>query len=232
MINNFLGSLLGLNFYVYGLGVFLTLVLFLFLFWRLLRKTALNEEKMMDALFAAGIFALVFGRAAYVATHYQFFKGSWLSPFLLVNYPGVNEFFFWLSFLVYWLIYTARKKITLGQLVKVLMPPIVFSKLLLSLFSLIKEPNLALMLELAILPLLIAIYLAVNKFAVNKSPFKDNPWLSLVLYLAIPNFVIDFFKDDKVYFLGQKLVSFDQSLFATAALAVVIATLIKQYKKK
>ena len=221
MINNFLTSLLGLNIYVYGLGVVLTLLTFLFLYWRQLRKTALNEEKLMDAMFASGIVALIFGRTAYVLYDWQFFSDSVLKPILILNYPGVNEFFFFFSFFGYWLLYSRRKKIALSLIFRLLVPGIVLSRLLLALLSLLKEVSLANLILAATFLLFIGLYFLLTR-VFKKEGLKKHVDLLLILYLIIPNFLVDFFKQGRVYFVELLPISWQQLPY----LAVLIISLL------
>ncbi|OGK64829.1 hypothetical protein A2313_00420 [Candidatus Roizmanbacteria bacterium RIFOXYB2_FULL_41_10] len=231
MINNFLTSLLGLNLYVYGLGVFLTLVVFLFLFWRNLRKTSLNEEKMVDALFGAGVFALVIGRIAYIIMNYDLFRGNLLTPFLLVNYPGITEFYFWMAFFVYWFIYGYQKKIGFVTLTKVFLAPLVTAKILLTAFSLIKEFSLAGLVMLASLLILIGAYLILTHLLKNKS-LKEKPFFLLMVYLLLPNFLVDFFQKERVYFVGLKFLSIEQLPYLAAIIISTVLLVLRQFRNR
>ena len=231
MINNFLTSLLGLNLYVYGLGVFISLVVFLFIFWRNLRKTSLSEERMVDALFGAGVLSLIVGRVAYVVINYKLFESNLLTPFLLVNYPGVAEFYFLLSFFVYWFFYGIKKKIDFNSLIKLFFAPIVVIKALLAAFSLIKVFNLASFVLLICLLILIGLYLALTQWLKKKS-LKERPFSLLIFYLIVPNFLVDFFQEGRVYFLESKFLSIEQLPYLVVMVISTVLLIFSLIKKK
>lgn len=234
MVNNFLTSLLGLNLYVYGLGVALTLIAFLFLYWRQLRKTSLNEEKMLDAMFAAALTALIFGRVAYFFLNPALFNNSFSKLFLILNYPGVSEFYFWLAFFFYWWLYGTRKKIALANLSKLFLMPVVVSRLFLGFISLLKEADLAALLMPLLLLGSIGIYFLLTR-TLKKEELKNYPLLALILYLSIPNFIVDFFKEDRVYCLLPLRISWQQLPYlavTVAAFAYFALLAIKKRRKK
>lgn len=229
MINNFLTSLFGLNIYVYGVGVFVTLVLFLFMFWRLVRKTAFNEEKMLDALLGAAVFGFTIGRIAYVVAHPDIFEAEWLRALIVVTYPGITEFWFWLAFFAYWFIYSARRKYVFSSLVKLLIIPIYVGKVSLSLFSLVKSGQLTDLLLTLFLALLLLIYFLISRLA-KKENFREAYLLQLMLFLALPNFLVDFWHSERVYLLGLNLVSLEQLPYLVFLILLVIASIIKWIK--
>lgn len=230
MINNFLTSLLGLNIYVYGLSVTLGLLAFLFLYWRALRRTSFNEEKMIDALFIAGLVALVFGRAAHVLYNYQSFSQNLLTPFLLINYPGINEFFFWLGFFGYWWFYAKAKKIPFASLYKLFLVPIVSIRLFLSFTALLTNVSYVTISSPIIYLLLIGFYQLVTKLW-KKDWFKKQSFLMLVLYLTVPNFLVDFFQRDRVYFVESIWLSNQQLPYLLTVLVGGLLLIIKLFKR-
>lgn len=64
---------------------------FSFLFWRSLRRFAVEEDRVFDLTFFASVFALVFSRLGFVATHPELFLGK--SPLLIAAIwvaPGLS----------------------------------------------------------------------------------------------------------------------------------------------
>jgi len=231
MINNFFASLLGLNLYVYGLGVFISLLIFLFLFWQKLHKTALNEEKMVDSLLASAALALVVSRISYILFNLSIFKDSFLKGFLIINYPGVDAVFFWLTFGVYWLGYSFKKKITIKQIGSLLLVPTIASSITIGFFSIIKEPSIYSLLLLLVPSVLVGVYFAIGKL-LKQAIGRDYPLGLLALFLSVFNFVVDFFKDNRVYFAGQKILSLQQALCFLIVLVVTIYFLKGRKKTK
>jgi len=230
-MNNFLGALAGLNIYVYGLGVSFSLILVLFLFWRNIRKTSYSEEKLVDALFVSGVVGLIIGRVFQVITYPQAYAGGILTWLNLVSYPGVFGFFFWVGFLGFWLAYGLRKKYPIKSLLKLLLAPLVYGTLLLSVFSLLITAGWAEVLNISLSLLLIGIYFLVTR-VLKKTQFKERHGLSLGLYLSIPPFMVDFLKEGRVYFLEQKLVSLEQLPYLILLVVAVISGLVALIKRK
>jgi len=221
-LENFITSILGLNIYVYGLGVFLSLFICLFLFWRNIRKTAFNEEKLLDVLFLSSLTGLVIGRAAYVMLYVKKLELTILKSISLFDYPGINEFFFWFGFFIIWFIYARRQKISFLSLIILLATPILIAKTLLSLFPLILLPNVTTFAIFLTYIILTGILFMIFRWLKNNIYFDKVVWFYMLLALAIPNFVVDFFKADKVYWIGQQYITREQGL----AFGVIIAGLI------
>lgn len=230
-MNNFLTSLLGLNLYVYGLGVALTSILFMFLFWRNIRKTSYSEEKLVDALFAAGVFALIIGRLGYILMYPKDFDGSIFKALLLISNPGVSDFFFWLGFFFFWLGFALRRKYSFKSLVRLLLAPIVVGKIVLTLFSLVKSFDLLSLYSLGIMLFLIGLYFLVLKLT-KSDTVKNSLYLPLSLYLALPPFMVDFFNTDRVYFLGLNILSYNQLPYLVFLVLLVIIGIFSLVKRK
>lgn len=230
MINNFLTSLLGLNIYVYGLSVSLALVAFLFLYWQQLRRTSFNEEKMMDALFVAGLVALIFGRAAYVFYDWQSFSQNLLTPFLLINFPGINEFFFWLGFFGYWWLYAKARKVPFSNLHKLFLVPVISIRLFLSFAALLTNVSWLAVSRPVIYLVLIGFYQLVTRVW-KKDWFKQQSFLMLLLYLSVPNFLVDFFQKSRVYFVESIWISNQQVPYLLLLLVVGLLAIIKLFKQ-
>ena len=209
-MNSYLATILGLNIYVYGVGVFLTLILTLFLIWRNLHHTSFNEEKYLDLLFNTSLGGLILGRILFIIFNYTAFKPSFLKAILLFAYPGVNEFGFWLGFFLLWFVYLQKHKVNKNTVIKMLFLPLLAGRAFLSIFSAIKAMNL-LFLGIALTYLcLLAIGFLIIK-AVKNAKIKDNHlWIYLFVILAIPNFIIDFFKSERVYLDLLKVISLEQ----------------------
>lgn len=85
------------SFVIFNLFVVLGWLGFSFLFWRSLRRFAVEEDRVFDLTFFASVFALVFSRLGFVATHPELFLGK--SPLLIAAIwvaPGLS----WLAGLV------------------------------------------------------------------------------------------------------------------------------------
>lgn len=234
MKNNFLTSLLGLNIYVYGLGISLSLVTFLFLFWKALRRTAHNEEKMIDSLFMAALSGLILARLAFVVSHWSEFLHNPLQVFLLINQPGLNEFFFWSGFFGYWWFFARVKKIPLDSLFRLLLMPVVVVKSLFGLLVLLVRVELPTLINPVILAALIGGYFLLGKIW-EKDWFYKQPFLTLILYLAIPNFLIDFVRPTRVYLVKLAGLSFEQLPYLLVFLVlggIWLISLLKREKKQ
>jgi len=230
-ISNFLGALSGINIYLYGLGVSLSLILVLFLFWRNIRKTSYSEEKLVDALFAAGVVGLILGRVFQVIFYKEAYPGGLLTWLNLVSYPGVMAFFFWVGFFGYYLLFALRRKYPVKAILKLLLAPIVYGQLLLSSFSLLIKIGWPEILVVVFYILLIGIYFLLTR-VLKKISLKEQPILNLVLYLTTPPFMVDFIKEGRVYFFEQKLFSLEQSPYLILFLAALIVALLGLIKRK
>jgi phosphatidylglycerol---prolipoprotein diacylglyceryl transferase len=77
---------------IFSFSVFLTLawLMFSFLFWRSLRNTGTDEDKIFDLTFYATIVAFIFARGAFVITHWELFSDTWLKILALWVQPGLS----------------------------------------------------------------------------------------------------------------------------------------------
>ena len=78
--------------YPNSFAVFLLLswFMFSFLFWRVLRNTGAEEDKIFDLTFYATVIALIVARGAFVATHWELFADTWLKILALWVTPGLS----------------------------------------------------------------------------------------------------------------------------------------------
>lgn len=209
-MNNYLTTLLGLNIYLYGFGVFLTTILTLFLYWRNLHQTSFNEEKYLDLLFSASLVGLAIGRLVYILFNYSVFEPTVLKAILLLTYPGVNEFGFWVGFLAVFYLYSTKHKVNKNTLIKMLYSPLLIGRVFLSVFSTVRAMELAHLVVTFVYLIMLGLGLLLGR-AVKNNKFKENVlWFYLFIALAVPNFIIDFFKPDRVYFLELKILSIEQ----------------------
>jgi len=225
MFKNLLTTLFGLNVYFYGVFLVFCLFLFLFLFWRSIRKTSFSEERLVDALFVAGLVGLTFGRGLFFLLHPDYFAASALRFFLLFSFPGVSEFGFWTGFVLSFFVYSRRQKNKFRSLVELLALPIILVRFLFSLGEIALAPNLAqLILSLLLLVFLLA-YFAFMRLA-KKGRVQSTNVIYLVFGALIsPFFIIDFFKPQRLYFFGQRILAVEQAFYGVVLL-ILLAVLI------
>lgn len=79
-------------FTIFSFSVFLILawLTFSFLFWRALRTSGTEEDRIFDLTFYATIMAFVASRAAFVLTHWELFADTWLKIVALWVQPGLS----------------------------------------------------------------------------------------------------------------------------------------------
>lgn len=205
-----LATYLGLHLYVYGLGVVLMIFTVLFLFWRELKRSAFQEERVIDIVFAASSIGLILGRLTYVFLHFSQFQASLIKAVLLFVYPGVSEGIFVLGFLSSLWIYCRKNKIDFAQLAKMLVVPLLVGRIILLIFSFITSFALFYLFGLLIVFLGLGGILFLNK-STNQN--KVQPQVLIYCFIATEAlylFIVDFFKGSTVYFLGFKLLSIEQ----------------------
>ncbi len=74
----------------YSIFLLLSWVVFSFIFWRLLRSAAVEEEKIFDLTFYSTVWGLVFARIGYVVTHLALFGDGLLKILALWVAPGLS----------------------------------------------------------------------------------------------------------------------------------------------
>lgn len=74
----------------FSVSLVLAWLVFSFLFWRVLRSSGTDEDKIFDLTFYATIVALIVARAAFVATHQELFADTWLKIIALWVQPGLS----------------------------------------------------------------------------------------------------------------------------------------------
>ncbi|MBI5619774.1 prolipoprotein diacylglyceryl transferase [Candidatus Gottesmanbacteria bacterium] len=79
-----------------------------FVFWKMLRTQAVEEERIFDLTFYATLLAIVGGRAGYVLTHWDQFSGDWLATVALWVAPGLSLYGALIAGLLV-LVYLARR---------------------------------------------------------------------------------------------------------------------------
>lgn len=77
---------------IYSFSVFLVLgwLTFSFLFWRNLRTSGTEEDRIFDLTFYATIVAFITARAGFVLTHWDLFSDTWLKILALWVTPGLS----------------------------------------------------------------------------------------------------------------------------------------------
>jgi prolipoprotein diacylglyceryltransferase len=109
-MSNVLVQLNGLNVYFYGTSLVFVFLASLFFFWRELKTTSLDEEKTVDQLITSLLISFLVARIAYVIAKLPFFLSyPWKIVFFYV-FPGQSDFFFWLTFISYWLSVSRKEK--------------------------------------------------------------------------------------------------------------------------
>jgi prolipoprotein diacylglyceryltransferase len=207
-----LATYLGLHLYVYGIGIVVMLMVVLFLFWRELRRSALQEEKTIDILFASSIIGLIVGRLAYVGLHYIQFSAAWIKIVLPFVYPGVTESAFLIGFLGSLWVYCRKNKLDYLLIVKLLVAPLFVAKLMLLVLSFVTSFALFYIFGFLVMSFgALITYFVLRKAKQNKLP----PLLLFHCFIgfeALTIFIIDFFKGDTVYLLGFRLLGVEQLL--------------------
>ncbi|MEK7129407.1 MAG: prolipoprotein diacylglyceryl transferase family protein, partial [Patescibacteria group bacterium] len=108
--------------HIASFSVFLILawLVWSFLFWKMLRSQAVDEERIFDLTFYATLAALAGGRAGYVLTHPDQFAGDWLATVALWVAPGLSLYGSLVAGLLV-LVYLARRyTIRLGHVLDAL----------------------------------------------------------------------------------------------------------------
>ena len=108
--------------HIASFSVFLILawLVWSFLFWKMLRSQAVDEERIFDLTFYATLAALAGGRAGYVLTHPDQFTGDWLATVALWVAPGLSLYGSLVAGLLV-LVYLARRyTIRLGHVLDAL----------------------------------------------------------------------------------------------------------------
>lgn len=206
-----IATYLGLHLYVYGFGVALTILTVLFLFWRELKRSALQEEKIIDILFASSSIGLVVGRLVYVFLHLPQFQDSFIKAVLLFVYPGVSEGAFVIGFLGSLWVYSHKNKIDYAGLIKILLVPLLVGRILLLIFSFITSFALFYIIGLVIMIVMLGIAFLLLKAAKQNKVLPTSFLYCFIGAEALYLFIIDFFKSGTVYFLGFKLLSIEQT---------------------
>ena len=82
------------SFHIYSLSVFLVLawLFFSFFFWKQLRGSGIDEDKIFDLTFYTTIAALVASRALFVVLNWELFSDTWLKIFAPWVQPGFSEY--------------------------------------------------------------------------------------------------------------------------------------------
>ncbi|MFA6005995.1 MAG: hypothetical protein WC775_05975 [Patescibacteria group bacterium] len=217
-----LATYLGLHLYVYGVGVVVMLTVVLFLFWRELKRSALQEEKMIDILFASSVIGLLLGRVAFILLHLSDFSSAWIKTVLLFVYPGVTESAFLLGFLGSLWIYSHKNKLDYLLIIKLLIMPLFVAKLMLLVLSFIT--SFAPFYLYGFVIMFVGAGCAYYILRISKQNKLPSALLfnCFVGFEALTLFIIDFFKRDTVYLLGFRLIGIEQMIMLAVLAYVVI----------
>ncbi len=201
------------------LGVFVSLVLCLFLFWREIKRTSASEEKTIDVLFASLFLGIISGRGLYIILNWSEFEPTILKILLFYAFPGISELGFWLGFLLSWAVYSKKQKLDFYQLMKMLILPLLLAGTLLSGFYYLQSAKPYFIYKGAAFLLLLLLYrLVIVGFYKREKISLKGLWMFLITGLSLFNFVVDFFKDEAVYLFGQKVLRFEQLFYGAVFL--------------
>ena len=82
------------SFHLYSLSMFLVLawLVFSFLFWKQLRGNGIDEDKIFDLTFYTTLVAFVASRAVFVMLNWELFSDTWLKIFAPWVQPGFSQY--------------------------------------------------------------------------------------------------------------------------------------------
>lgn len=196
------------------LGIFVSLVLSLFLFWREVKRTSISEEKTIDVLFVSLVLAIVVGRLFYIGFNFQEFQPTIFKSVLIYAFPGLFEFGFWFGFFLAWFLYSRKQKLDFYQLMKMLLLPILLATTLFFFFYYLKSKELYFIYKACAFLLLLLVYrfVVIRLYKQEKISLKGL-FMYFISGASLFNFVIDFFKGAAVYLFGQKVLSIEQLFY-------------------
>ncbi len=230
-LKNILITLFGLNVYLYGIGVFIAILVAVFLFWKNIRRTALNEEKLMDALLAASVTGFIFSRIGYIVYNSAEFSDNLLKGFLLFTYPGTLETFFFVGLFLSFAMYSYRQKIAFDNIIKLLALPIIAGRSIIELFTLVISFNILRLVNIVLYLIFFIFILFLFKRLKDNKKFQAILKYILFIALLIPAFIIDFFAGVNVYFLSQKIITVNQALnlgIITISLLLLVRVILRK----
>ncbi|OGG23708.1 hypothetical protein A3A79_00675 [Candidatus Gottesmanbacteria bacterium RIFCSPLOWO2_01_FULL_43_11b] len=210
---------------IYSLSVFLVLswCVFSFPFWKKLRTQGVSEERIFDLMFYSTISAAVFSRIGFVLTHASLFTDNMLKIVALWVQPGLS-FFSGLVFGILTLLYLSRAyKIRVGlvlDIVGVTLPWVIIVGKLGSLFdgsevglpaafawsvSYFNSEGLrhpVQLYEIIMLAILGIIMVFIERKAAQKKWSFGLVGIWFFFLYSFLSFVLEFFKQSTVYYLG------------------------------
>lgn len=83
-------SVAGIHIASFSVFLILAWVVWSFVFWKMLRSQAVDEERIFDLTFYTTLAAVAGGRGGYVLTHPEQFSGDWLATVALWVAPGFS----------------------------------------------------------------------------------------------------------------------------------------------
>lgn len=213
-----IGALLNTRIYVYGIGIVMIFLVALFVFWREIQRTPLNEEKIFDFLFVSLVFGLFLSRIFFVLYHASLFRPFLLRILLPLTYPGFDVVGFVIGFFSSLYVLCVRNKVDFTLLTRHVVFPLFLIRILIDVLSF------ALTLQISFVPeaLLLVLFMWVLTFIQTAIKEERFPPEGVFFYFCssfiFTSYIVDFFRIDRVYFLGQKLISVEQVLMVLAIL--------------
>lgn len=213
-----LNALLNIRIYVYGIGLAIIFFVALFYFWREIQHTSLNEEKVFDFLFVSLVSGLFFGRGFFALYHADLFKPFLLRILLPFTFPGFDVTGFLIGFFVCLYVLCTRNKMDFTLITRYVVPPLFLMRILVSVLSFVLTFQISFVPE-ALLLLLFMWVLTYIQTAIKEEKFPPaGVFYFFCTSVLFTSYVVDFFRIDRVYFLGQKFISVEQVLMVLAIL--------------
>jgi len=102
--------------HIYCFSIFLILswLVFSFLFWRELRRSGVDEDKIFDLMFYATMVGVVASRVAFVVFHWELFRDTWLRTIAIWVQPGFSLYGAVIGALLTLIFLSRKEKVRLG----------------------------------------------------------------------------------------------------------------------
>jgi prolipoprotein diacylglyceryltransferase len=117
-----------LTVFTYGIFLMFGFFWFLYIIWKMFRLTTYKEDELFDKVFVALFFAIIMGRLAYMAFHFELIlqKGVWAIGAIHL-FPGVHGLTTIFALLLYLMVTSRGKKHDGHQLIVYMLPAICVS---------------------------------------------------------------------------------------------------------
>ncbi|MDO8451519.1 MAG: prolipoprotein diacylglyceryl transferase [bacterium] len=216
------------SFPIFSFSVFLILawIVFSFLFWKMLREHGVEEEKIFDLTFYSTIYAFVFARTGFVLSHLDLFRESSIKIVALWVQPGLSLYGALLGGMVTMLFLSRRYKVRVSTVLDSLAFAFPVSFALGTVGSLLDGtvagteigegsvgirfagyPGLRHPIQLYEISALIGIFIVlffIRRVAQKRSWPHGTVGLWFFLLYSVFMFVLEFFKDSRVYLSGLR----------------------------